>query len=82
MLRKLNSFIEKWMALVTPTCLLPVSYTHLLPIAFLVIWCSRKYQIKLFEKQVETKLNASSQVQEYLEAVSYTHLDVYKRQPY
>ena len=40
-----------------------------LPIAFLVIWCSRKYQIKLFEKQVETKLNASSQVQEYLEGI-------------
>lgn len=27
-----------------------------LPIAFLVIWCSRKYQIKLFEKQQKNML--------------------------
>lgn len=40
-----------------------------LPIACLVIWGSRKYQIKLFKKQVEAKLDASSQVQEYLEGM-------------
>lgn len=49
-----------------------------LPIAFLVIWCSRKYQIKLFEKQVETKLNASSQVQEYLEGIKIISDVVYE----
>ena len=37
-----------------------------LPLAFLVIWFSRTYQKKLFKKQVDAKLNASSQVQEYL----------------
>ena len=36
------------------------------PIAFLIIWLSRKRQIKLFEKQVDAKLEASDQVQEYV----------------
>lgn len=40
-----------------------------LPLAFLVIWFSRTYQKKLFKKQVDAKLNASSQVQEYLEGM-------------
>ena len=39
------------------------------PIAFLVIWLSRKYQEKLFEKQVDAKLAASEQVQQYLEGM-------------
>ena len=39
------------------------------PLAFLIIWLSRKHQIKLFEKQVKGKLNASDQVQEYLEGM-------------
>ena len=39
------------------------------PRAFLIIWLSRKHQIKLFEKQVKAKLNASDQVQEYLEGM-------------
>ena len=39
------------------------------PIAFLIIWLSRKRQIKLFEKQVDAKLEASDQVQEYLEGM-------------
>ena len=37
------------------------------PIAFLIIWLSRNHQKKLFEKQVDAKLAASDQVQEYLE---------------
>src|SRR5699024_10790966 len=39
------------------------------PIAFLITWLSRKRQIKLFEKQVDAKLEASDQVQEYLEGM-------------
>lgn len=39
------------------------------PIAFLIIWLSRKRQIKLFEKQVDAKLEASDQAQEYLEGM-------------
>ena len=39
------------------------------PIAFLVIWMSRKHQKTLFEKQVNAKLAASDQVQEYLEGM-------------
>lgn len=39
------------------------------PLAFLIIWLSRKHQIKLFEKQVKAKLNASDQVREYLEGM-------------
>lgn len=39
------------------------------PIAFLIIWLSRKRQIRLFEKQVDAKLKASDQVQEYLEGM-------------
>lgn len=39
------------------------------PIAFLIIWLSRKHQQKLFEKQVDAKLEASDQVQEYLEGM-------------
>ena len=39
------------------------------PLAFLIIWLSRNHQIKLFEKQVKAKLNASDQVQEYLEGM-------------
>ena len=39
------------------------------PIAFLIIWLSRKRQIELFEKQVDAKLEASDQVQEYLEGM-------------
>lgn len=40
-----------------------------MPLAFLIIWLSRKYQKKLFERQVDAKLQASSQVQEYLEGL-------------
>ena len=40
-----------------------------MPFAFLIIWLSRKYQQKLFERQVDAKLQASSQVQEYLEGM-------------
>ena len=36
-----------------------------LPIAFLIIWLSRNYQKKLFARQVDAKLAASGQVQEY-----------------
>lgn len=39
------------------------------PIAFLIIWMSRKRQIRLFEKQFDAKLAASGQVQEYLEGM-------------
>ena len=40
-----------------------------LPIAFLIIWLSRNYQKKLFARQVDAKLAASGQVQEYLEGM-------------
>lgn len=40
-----------------------------IPIAFGVIWLSRNHQKKLFEKQVDAKLQASDQVQEYLEGM-------------
>lgn len=40
-----------------------------LPVAFLIIWLSKNYQKKLFERQVQVKLDASSQVQEYLEGM-------------
>ena len=40
-----------------------------LPVAFLIIWLSKNYQKKLFERQVQAKLDASSQVQEYLEGM-------------
>lgn len=40
-----------------------------MPLAFLIICLSRKYQKKLFERQVDAKLQASSQVQEYLEGM-------------
>ena len=39
------------------------------PIVFLIIWLSRNHQKKLFEKQVDAKLDASDQVQEYLEGM-------------
>ena len=39
------------------------------PIAFLIIWLSQNHQKKLFEKQVDAKLAASDQVQEYLEGM-------------
>lgn len=39
------------------------------PAAFLIIWLSRRHQQKLFEKQVDAKLAASDQVQEYLEGM-------------
>ena len=38
-------------------------------VAFLIIWLSRNHQKKLFEKQVDAKLAASDQVQEYLEGM-------------
>ena len=40
-----------------------------LPVAFLIIWLSKNYQKKLFERQEQAKLDASSQVQEYLEGM-------------
>ena len=40
-----------------------------MPVAFLIIWCSRSYQKKLFAAQVDAKLAASGQVQEYLEGM-------------
>ncbi|MDO4281877.1 MAG: ABC transporter ATP-binding protein [Peptococcaceae bacterium] len=39
------------------------------PLAFLIIWLSRKRQKKLFETQVDAKLAAADQVQEYLEGM-------------
>lgn len=40
-----------------------------IPVAFLIIWLSRNYQKKLFARQVDAKLAASDQVQEYLEGM-------------
>ena len=40
-----------------------------MPITFIIILCGRKLQIRLFDKQVEVKLEASSQIQEYLEGI-------------
>lgn len=40
-----------------------------MPVAFLIIWLSRNYQKKLFTRQVDAKLAASDQVQEYLEGM-------------
>lgn len=40
-----------------------------MPISFLIIWLSRNYQKKLFARQVDAKLAASDQVQEYLEGM-------------
>ena len=40
-----------------------------MPITFLIIWCGRKLQLRLFDKQVDVKLEASSQIQEYLEGI-------------
>ena len=62
---------------VTLTCLLLAFFDWRLalcvfitvPIAFLIIWLSRNQQKKLFEKQVDAKLAASDQVQEYLEGM-------------
>lgn len=40
-----------------------------IPIAFLIIALSKNFQKKLFERQVKAKLEASNQVQEYLEGI-------------
>lgn len=40
-----------------------------MPVTFLIIWCGRKLQLLLFDKQVDVKLEASSQIQEYLEGI-------------
>lgn len=40
-----------------------------MPITFLIIWCGRKLQLRLFDRQVGIKLAASSQIQEYLEGI-------------
>lgn len=39
------------------------------PISFFIIWISRNRQKRLFVKQVDTKLEVSEQVQEYLEGM-------------
>lgn len=39
------------------------------PLAFFIIWISRHQQKKLFARQVDAKLAASNQVQEYLEGM-------------
>ena len=46
------------------------------PIAFLIIWLSRNHQKKLFEKQVDAKLAASDQVQEYLEGMKIIKVEM------
>lgn len=40
-----------------------------MPVTFLIIWCGRKLQLRLFDRQVGIKLAASSQIQEYLEGI-------------
>lgn len=40
-----------------------------MPITFLIIWCGRNLQLRLFDRQVGVKLAASSQIQEYLEGI-------------
>ncbi|MFR8542938.1 MAG: ABC transporter transmembrane domain-containing protein [Enterocloster sp.] len=37
-----------------------------MPITFLIIWAGRNLQIRMFDRQVGIKLEASSQIQEYL----------------
>ena len=40
-----------------------------MPVTFLIILGGRKLQLHLFDKQVDVKLEASSQIQEYLEGI-------------
>ncbi len=40
-----------------------------MPITFLIILGGRKLQVRMFDRQVEVKLEASSQIQEYLEGI-------------
>lgn len=40
-----------------------------MPITFLIIWAGRNLQIRMFDRQVGIKLEASSQIQEYLEGI-------------
>ena len=40
-----------------------------MPVTFLIILGGRKLQLRLFDKQVDVKLEASSQIQEYLEGI-------------
>ena len=40
-----------------------------MPVTFLIILCGRKLQLRLFDKQVDVKLEASSQIQECLEGI-------------
>lgn len=62
---------------VTVTCILLAFFDWRLalcvfvtvPVAFLIIWLSRNRQKKLFERQVDARLAASDQVQEYLEGM-------------
>ncbi|SHO53643.1 ABC transporter ATP-binding protein [Anaerocolumna xylanovorans] len=39
------------------------------PVSVCIIWGSKKVQTRLSEKQIEAKLNASGQIQEYLEGI-------------
>lgn len=62
---------------VTITCIclaffdwrLALSIFCTMPVTFLIIWCGRKLQLRLFDRQVGIKLEASSQIQEYLEGI-------------
>ena len=40
-----------------------------MPITFLIIWAGRNLQMRMFDRQVGIKLEASSQIQEYLEGI-------------
>ena len=69
--------VSQYLAVPTLTCILLAFFDWrlalcmyiTLPVAFLIIWLSKNYQKKLFERQVQAKLDASSQVQEYLEGM-------------
>ena len=55
-----------------------------LPVAFAIVGFSAKVQERLNQKAMDVKMACADGIQECIEtvrAVSYTHLDVYKRQP-
>ena len=47
-----------------------------MPITFLIIWAGRNLQIRMFDRQVGIKLEASSQIQEYLEGIKLSLIHI------
>ena len=85
MFNKFEAFMNKWLMPIAQkvdkqrhlSAIKAVSYTHLVEMSGDVLCHQKQLQ---FRVQQMKELEKEADISDYVKAVSYTHLDVYKRQ--